>query len=1083
VRRDVPAPSSRSTEGGGRGPGLINGALCGLAPLLVLVSLAFAASASAAPTLVMGSATNPGYDTVQIDGKVATSGSETEWFFEVSSDGGNNWDRTNLAGLITGPAHEVTVPESGEVEGLKPGTTYQVRLGAFDYNEFASYSSPEPYPEFTTKALAQPTVTIEPAGTPTPTKVRLSGHVTTNAPAGDPSAADVHWHFECSPECPGSVDEQTVPAASPGEVEVEFNAHDLVPDTEYEARLVARNAGDPVTTGPVTFKTAALPAPTASIDPVATFTSSTAQLSGHIDPNAPSGGDPQDSDVHWHFECTPECPGIGNDNVVPGGAGETAVGVEAKDLEPNTTYEVRLIAKNAGPQVEAGPVSFKTDAVPPLAQTLPAFALEGGTSAQVGAKIDPRNAETTYRIVYGPNTAYGQQVGPASAGSGNGVVFESEEIAGLEPSTTYHFKVIAESVGGTVEGRDMTFETDPIGGEPPQACPNETLRAANNSTHLPECRAYEQVSPVEKNGFDGGGGSKDEQPAYVAAASRSALAFVSAGSFADSVSASLNTRYLSTRTGSGWTTHSLSPLTNVTKNAQATTEVPVFTSELDHAVLDVPPAPSLAPGDTPGEINLYMRDTESGEYRTINLGGGLGIGGATVTGMSADHKVVFFHTAAALTPDATPGGFDFKNLYRWDDGALEFIARGEGRAVSADGSRAVFQDFGSPGHEGEQQLYLWDDGETTQITSSGATFFGAANEDLSRIFFKSEEVLTEDAEARGYKLYMYDSNSDEITLVTPPLLSSSGGAGAVIAVSADGSYVYFLATGEYLPGVGFDGGNDLYLWHEGQLSYIAEEADDHQIVGTARLSLSGTKLSFAATQRITAYDNTDLNAELNGHPVKDSEAYIYDADLDRLTCVSCRPTGERPENGTTVAAVPGPPIGTKNLQPGVRDSGPLFFNSKEALVPEDINGKTDVYAWNEGRIKLISAGTGGANSFLASSSDNGDDVYISTRDRLVPADRDENYDIYDARVDGGFAPAPAPPTCDGIESCHGPSSSAPPTSPPPTTSLGGERKLNPSAARLRKTLKACNKKPKKKRARCKARARKRFGANSTGRGH
>jgi len=34
------------------------------------------------------------------------------------------------------------------------------------------------------------------------------------------------------------------------------------------------------------------------------------------------------------------------------------------------------------------------------------------------------------------------------------------------------------------------------------ACPNEAIRQEQSSTFLPDCRAYEMVSPVDKNGAD-----------------------------------------------------------------------------------------------------------------------------------------------------------------------------------------------------------------------------------------------------------------------------------------------------------------------------------------------------------------------------------------------------------------------------------------------------------------------------------------------------------------------------------------------------------------------------------------------------
>jgi hypothetical protein len=93
----------------------------------------------------------------------------------------------------------------------------------------------------------------------------------------------------------------------------------------------------------------------------------------------------------------------------------------------------------------------------------------------------------------------------------------------------------------------------------------------------------------------------------------------------------------------------------------------------------------------------------------------------------------------------------------------------------------------------------------------------------------------------------------------------------------------------------------------------------------------------------------------------------------------------------------------------------VFFETAAALVSRDVNGKTDVYEWQNGRAALISSGSGSyASSFLDASAD-GQDVFFATRDRLVSTDRDDVVDAYDARVGGGFAD----PGEDGRQACSG----------------------------------------------------------------
>jgi hypothetical protein len=69
---------------------------------------------------------------------------------------------------------------------------------------------------------------------------------------------------------------------------------------------------------------------------------------------------------------------------------------------------------------------------------------------------------TNFVFQYGPNRSYGIQTPLAPAGSGNGSIKVSQPIAGLRPNTTYHYRLVAASPGGTVKGADHTFTTPKI---------------------------------------------------------------------------------------------------------------------------------------------------------------------------------------------------------------------------------------------------------------------------------------------------------------------------------------------------------------------------------------------------------------------------------------------------------------------------------------------------------------------------------------------------------------------------------------------------------------------------------------------
>lgn len=97
----------------------------------------------------------------------------------------------------------------------------------------------------------------------------------------------------------------------------------------------------------------------------------------------------------------------------------------------------------------------------PTAVTTAASGLTG-TTATLNGSVNPNKEVTTYRFEYGTTTAYGSQT-PADTVSGNNPKAVSAGITALSPSTTYHFRVVAENPSGKSEGADMTFTTPAAG--------------------------------------------------------------------------------------------------------------------------------------------------------------------------------------------------------------------------------------------------------------------------------------------------------------------------------------------------------------------------------------------------------------------------------------------------------------------------------------------------------------------------------------------------------------------------------------------------------------------------------------------
>jgi hypothetical protein len=95
---------------------------------------------------------------------------------------------------------------------------------------------------------------------------------------------------------------------------------------------------------------------------------------------------------------------------------------------------------------------------PPLADTGAAKDV-GQTQATLVAKVTPRGAATSVRFDLGTSTSYGLQSSSKDVGSGTDAVTVEIPVQGLTANTTYHFRVVATSEGGTVQGADATLKT------------------------------------------------------------------------------------------------------------------------------------------------------------------------------------------------------------------------------------------------------------------------------------------------------------------------------------------------------------------------------------------------------------------------------------------------------------------------------------------------------------------------------------------------------------------------------------------------------------------------------------------------
>jgi hypothetical protein len=593
--------------------------------------------------------------------------------------------------------------------------------------------------------------------------------------------------------------------------------------------------------------------------------------------------------------------------------------------------------------------------------------------ATVGAKINPHFwPDTTYYVEYGTGEcAKGEctQSQPAAPGSqltGKTVNFALDTagvfLSGLQLETTYHYRFVAQSGGGgpvrgsggtlAVDGSEATFTTFRLPSKPNADCPNQVFRGGASAS-LADCRAYEMVSPLDKNNGDVVTSIVDPVPGSHAALNQSSpdgekLAYASYRSFGDAQSAPYSSAYIASRGAQGWSSEGISPPrgANLIEPARVPeTQFKAFSPDLCSGWVFQESDALLASGAVDGYPNLYRRQNcgaEAGSYQALTTvkPPSIEVKGFVpeLQGVSADGSHAIFRAKDNLTGTPFPGSNQALLYDAFGAGKLRLVCvlpdgspvstgcsagtaaptAENGRrytvanAISDDGSKIFWADAGNGqalGGASQNKLYVRIGGKQTVAVSAqaealsgheGGRYWTAAAAGSKAIFSVGQTKGSESDLLNGEAdLYEFRLAGEATTLIAHGLFG-------VMGASEDAQRIY-LVSKEALAGSAVAGKPNLYLYEAGEgggFTFIAtlSSADaappgkvsfsplsTEPAKHTAQVSADGSHAVFTSTASLTGFDNTDLSS---GQP--DAEVYRYDATSGALDCVSCNPTGARP---------------------------------------------------------------------------------------------------------------------------------------------------------------------------------------------
>jgi DNA-binding beta-propeller fold protein YncE len=1000
--------------------------------------VAFPASNIEPAPVVAQDAPSAAYSTAQVAGTVDPDGHATTCQFEYVSEEdfqASSFHKATAQPCVAQPGSGSTaVSVEAALTGLQPGTTYHSRLAAqsvagLDYSTLQS---------FETKAVSRPSVSIEPVSGISATAAHFAGKVDPNAPGPAPQdpAFDVSWHFVCTPECP--VLEGTVTADDIAH-EVEATASSLEPGRGYQVELVAENAGGKATAesaGPVTFITPAV-VPAVSISFPTAVGMGNATLNSRLDPGGAA------TTVHFEYlseaeylaagesfsgaHSTPESEAVGSADE------EHSASTSITGLSAGTTYVFRIAAHNEIGTTYGPPARFFT---------FSGLSASSGCSNE-GLRVEDGSLALPDCRAYEPVSAgtVGPVSGPTRLTQGTGLL-----------STYLPMKAAAE--GDEVAYAALAPE-DGSGGGGGNATGDQYLASRTEA-------GWRSVD-VEPTG-------SGQETGYEFFSSDLSHDILAAGPHQSALTEGVETEcplLYAGNTASG----SFGPLYASEAGA---CHRPVFVAEsADGSARVFESAAAKLPGmkKGPGSWHENIYDSVAGSLFSVNV----------LPDGKAEPDATVGRLTAEVPPSSKAGDLpplDVENVVSEDGSRIVWTALGSGVVYVRENPVREEEECASPQPESRSC--------TVQV-SEGPAEYQTATPDGRYIYY-----------IEGGRLFRFDV----ATRTRSPLTVAGAGVLDVLGLNRTGepgSYLYFIAEGalagdaqsracapaaggqeerEEEAGVLPAGhGCNLYLLHDGQTTLVttllagddrvgpsvgsgAYVGDWRSVPGyrTSQLSPDGTRLAFLSWRRLTTYDpRVGSGRGCRVGETECDEIYVYDAEGGALSCASCAPSGGSVEaDGGELdgGAILPPRLESESIDGPRRllsNSGRLFFETGQALVPEDSNQLPDVYEWEPsgvggcangspfddgGCVYLLSGGRPGQSSPFVESSEGGDDVFFISRTEFAGSDRGETPSLYDARVGGGFAAPPGGAPCESA-GCRGQTSVPPATSSPGSAQFSG----------------------------------------------